>query len=83
MRPPGGESLEDTLKRSLPFLVQLHFDSPQTRRQYCSGSKSVTLYATLQLQANVNWQAVVLPGLVHGFTNPQSGNDPSKIVAYN
>ncbi|MBW4633089.1 MAG: dienelactone hydrolase family protein [Iphinoe sp. HA4291-MV1] len=34
-------------------------------------------------QANVNWQLIPYPGAVHGFTNPEAGNDSSKGVAYN
>jgi dienelactone hydrolase len=31
----------------------------------------------------VDWQLVMYGGAVHSFTNPASGNDPSKGVAYN
>jgi dienelactone hydrolase len=34
-------------------------------------------------KAGVDWQLVVYGGAVHSFTNPASGNDPSKGVAYN
>ena len=34
-------------------------------------------------QAKVDWQLVKYGGAVHGFTNPESGNDVSKGVAYN
>jgi len=33
-------------------------------------------------KAGVDWQLVAYGGAVHSFTNPQSGNDPSKGVAY-
>jgi dienelactone hydrolase len=33
--------------------------------------------------AKVNWEMVYYGGAVHSFTNPDSGNDPSKGVAYN
>ncbi|MDD5491428.1 MAG: dienelactone hydrolase family protein [bacterium] len=33
--------------------------------------------------AGVNWQMNVYGGAVHSFTNPASGNDPKKGVAYN
>ena len=33
--------------------------------------------------ANVDWQLIAYGGAVHSFTNPESGNDPSKGVAYN
>jgi dienelactone hydrolase len=31
----------------------------------------------------VDWQMILYGGAVHSFTNPASGNDPSKGVAYN
>jgi len=34
-------------------------------------------------KAKVDWQMVSFGGAVHSFTNPDSGNDPSKGVAYN
>ncbi|HBA86513.1 MAG TPA: dienelactone hydrolase [Geobacter sp.] len=34
-------------------------------------------------QAKVDWQMNYYSGAVHSFTNPKSGNDPSKGVAYN
>ncbi|HEY9747257.1 MAG TPA: dienelactone hydrolase family protein [Allocoleopsis sp.] len=34
-------------------------------------------------QAKVNWELVSYGGAVHGFTNSESGNDPSTGVAYN
>jgi dienelactone hydrolase len=33
--------------------------------------------------AKVDWEMVYYGGAVHSFTNPDSGNDPSKGVAYN
>lgn len=33
--------------------------------------------------AGVDWQMNIYSGAVHAFTNPNSGNDPSKGVAYN
>jgi dienelactone hydrolase len=33
--------------------------------------------------AKVDWQMIYYSGAVHAFTNPDSGNDPSKGVAYN
>ncbi len=33
--------------------------------------------------ANVNWKFISYEGAVHSFTNPNSGNDPSKGAAYN
>lgn len=34
-------------------------------------------------KAGVDWQLNIYGGAVHSFTNPASGNDPSKGVAYN
>jgi dienelactone hydrolase len=34
-------------------------------------------------QAKTDWQMNYYGGAVHSFTNPKSGNDPSKGVAYN
>jgi dienelactone hydrolase len=34
-------------------------------------------------QARANWQMNIYSGAVHSFTNPDSGNDPSRGVAYN
>ena len=34
-------------------------------------------------EAGVNWQMNIYGGAVHSFTNPASGNDPSKGAAYN
>ena len=33
--------------------------------------------------AKVDWQMDLFAGAVHSFTNPDSGNDPSKGAAYN
>jgi dienelactone hydrolase len=33
--------------------------------------------------AQVDWQLVSYGGVVHSFTNPEAGNDPSKGSAYN
>jgi len=33
--------------------------------------------------AKVDWQLVSYGGMVHSFTNPEAGNDPSKGAAYN
>jgi dienelactone hydrolase len=34
-------------------------------------------------KAKVDWQMVIYGGAVHSFTNPASGNDPSRGAAYN
>ena len=33
-------------------------------------------------QADVDWQMIFYGGAVHSFTNPESGSDKSKGVAY-
>lgn len=43
----------------------------------------VTAFEQEMREANVDWQLNLYGGAVHGFTNPASGNDPSKGVAYN
>lgn len=34
-------------------------------------------------KGNVDWEMNTYGGAAHSFTNPASGNDPSKGVAYN
>jgi dienelactone hydrolase len=34
-------------------------------------------------KANVDWQMAIYGGAVHAFTNPESGDDPSRGAAYN
>jgi dienelactone hydrolase len=34
-------------------------------------------------KTSADWQLNVYSGAVHSFTNPASGNDPSKGIAYN
>ena len=34
-------------------------------------------------RAGADWQMIYYGGAVHSFSNPQSGSDPSKGVAYN
>ncbi len=45
--------------------------------------EQVLAFAEEMNQAKVDWQLVAYGGAVHSFTNPESGNDPSKGVAYN
>jgi dienelactone hydrolase len=44
--------------------------------------KDVDAFEDEMRAANVDWQLVVYGGAVHSFTNPASGNDKSKGVAY-
>jgi dienelactone hydrolase len=45
--------------------------------------KDVAAFEDEMRQAGVDWQLVIYGGAVHGFTNPDSGNDPSTGLAYN
>jgi len=45
--------------------------------------EQVTAFEKEMRDANVDWQLDVYGGAVHSFTNPDSGNDPSKGIAYN
>jgi dienelactone hydrolase len=45
--------------------------------------EEVTAFEDEMRKAGVDWQLIVYGGAVHSFTNPASGNDPSKGVAYN
>lgn len=43
----------------------------------------VAAFEAEMTNAGVDWQMIVYGGAVHGFTNPNNGNDPSKGAAYN
>jgi dienelactone hydrolase len=43
----------------------------------------VTAFRNEMAKTNVDWQFIAYSGAVHSFTNPASGNDPSKGAAYN
>lgn len=45
--------------------------------------EKVTAFRNEMSKTDVDWQMIVYSGAVHSFTNPASGNDPSKGVAYN
>ena len=45
--------------------------------------KEVAAFEDEMRKAKVDWQLVAYGGAVHSFTNPASGNDPSKGAAYN
>lgn len=45
--------------------------------------KDVDAFWEAMKQTNVDWQLVLYSGAVHGFTNVDSGNDPSTGLAYN
>ena len=45
--------------------------------------EQVTAFQKEMRIAKADWQLVILGNAVHGFTNPDNGNDPSKGAAYN
>lgn len=45
--------------------------------------EQIAAFAQEMSDAKVDWQLVAYGGAVHSFTNPESGNDPSKGAAYN
>lgn len=45
--------------------------------------QQVAVFQEEMRKGGVDWQMVIYGGAVHSFTNPASGNDPSKGVAYN
>ncbi len=47
------------------------------------GPAEVAAFQKEMRDAHVDWQMNIYGGAVHSFTNPASGNDPSKGVAYN
>ncbi len=47
------------------------------------GPEKVTAFENEMREAGVDWQLNMYGGAVHSFTNPASGNDPSKGAAYN
>jgi len=46
-------------------------------------AEQVAAFESEMRQADVDWQLMAYGGVVHSFTNPEAGNDPSKGVAYN
>jgi dienelactone hydrolase len=46
-------------------------------------TKDVLAFQDEMRKAGVDWQMNIYGGAVHSFTNPESGNDPSKGMAYN
>lgn len=46
-------------------------------------AKIVNEFEDSMRKTRVDWQVVLYSGAVHGFTNPDNGNDPSKGLAYN
>lgn len=45
--------------------------------------KQVEAFQEEMRKGGVDWQFIAYGGAVHSFTNPESGNDPSKGLAYN
>jgi dienelactone hydrolase len=46
-------------------------------------AEQVAAFQKEMREASVDWQMTIYGGAVHSFTNPASGNDPSKGAAYN
>ena len=46
-------------------------------------AEQVAAFQKEMREASVDWQMIIYGGAVHSFTNPASGNDPSKGAAYN
>ena len=46
-------------------------------------SEQMTAFQDEMRKAGVDWQVYIYGGAVHSFTNPDSGNDPSRGLAYN
>src|SRR6185369_13540894 len=67
----------DALKIRGKVLVLHGADDP-----YVPPDKVAAFQQEMRL-AKVDWHMVYYGGAVHSFTNPESGNDPSKGVAYN
>jgi dienelactone hydrolase len=60
-----------------PILVLHGADDPHVTAAH------VAAFQDEMRAAGADWQLVVYGGAVHGFTNPASGDDPSRGVAYN
>lgn len=46
-------------------------------------AEQVAAFQEEMRKGDVDWQMVIYGGAVHSFTNPESGNKPSRVVAYN
>jgi dienelactone hydrolase len=46
-------------------------------------AEQVAAFQKEMREASVDWQMIIYGGAVHSFTNPASGNDPTKGAAYN
>lgn len=68
---------EDDKNIKAKLLIQHGADDP-----FVNWDK-VTAFRNEMAKTNVDWQFIAYSGAVHSFTNPASGNDPSKGVAYN
>jgi dienelactone hydrolase len=68
---------EDAKNIKAPVLVLHGADDPYV------GPEQVTPFEKEMRGGGVDWRLVLYGGAVHSFTNPASGNDPSKGVAYN
>ena len=73
----GTPSPEDAKNIKGKVLVLHGADDPMAPAQ------EVAAFQDEMRKANVDWQMGFYGGAVHSFTNPKSGSDPSKGVAYN
>ena len=68
----------DNTKKILCKVLVLHgADDPH------SPPEQVAAFQNEMRKAGVDWQMIIYGGAVHGFTNPDNGDDNSKGVAYN
>ena len=68
---------EDAKKMSAKVLVMHGADDPYVPQE------QVSAFQAEMRNAKVDWQMISYGNAVHSFTNPDSGNDPSKGAAYN
>ena len=75
---PGGDDQRAVRGRSQAKVLALHgADDPYVTQAEVSG------FMDEMRSAGMDWQLVQYSGAVHAFSNPKSGDDPSKGVAYN
>jgi dienelactone hydrolase len=69
--------MNDAKNIKAKVLVQTGADDPNVP------PSQILAFADEMRKARVDWYLTMYGGAVHSFTNPTSGNDPSKGVAYN
>jgi dienelactone hydrolase len=68
---------EDDKNIKAKLLIQHGADDPFVNWE------KVTAFRNEMAKTSVDWQFIAYSGAVHSFTNPASGNDPTKGAAYN